>query len=340
MKKRLDELLLATEDAGSLPIQDDFDESKRNVDQAIIDKVSVGLDYPCYPQLAGSSSKPMNMVLQFLMPLSRVDPGVQIRGGEVRLLSDELKETPAVIGLERAEYYLTFLREHGLMPRLKGIKACVTGPFTLAGYIDRKNLMTCGASKPDVVRALAQILSRSCRRLSDLGFDLVNIDEPFLSVMLGRNLLFKYDEQFVVEMLNMLIGEISGLSAVHICGRVTPLVKTVLLRSEADIVDHEFAGTPSNLHAYTRDDLERAEKLLAYGCVSSVSSKVETIEEISDSLRNALKIFGPRIIAKPDCGFGGMQGIPEAYRIVLKKLKNMVDASRMVAATNVSNSSD
>jgi len=332
MKKRLDELLLATEDAGSMPLLDDFDEGKKNVDRAIIDKLEVGLDYPCYPQLAGTPSKPMNMGLQFLLPLSKVDPGIQIKGQQVHLGSDEIKEPSVVVGVERAEYYMTFLREYRLIEKLRGVKACVTGPFTLASYLDSNNLMTCGASKPNVVRALAKILSRSCRRLSDLGFDLINIDEPFLSLMLGREhkILYAYDEQFVVEMLNTLISEISCLSAIHVCGTVTPMVKRVLLSSKVAIVDHEFAGCARNLQAYSRDDLELTGKFLAYGCVSSVSPRVETVEEISASLKSALKLYGPRIIVKPDCGFAGMQATSDAYAAVLGKLRNMIKASRNV----------
>lgn len=290
----------------------------------------MGLDYPCYPQLPGSRVDPMNMALQFLIPLSKVEPSIEIRGEEARLLSDGIGKTSAAVEVERAEYYQKFLRERGLIHKVRGTKACVTGPFTLASYLDRKNLLSCGASKPNVVTALARVLARSCKRLSDLGFDIVSIDEPFLSVMLGRTVLFKYDENFIVETLNILIKEISCLSAIHVCGTITPLVRTVLLRSEADILDHEFATSPNNVRAYSRRDLEQAEKLIAYGCVSSVSPRVETVEEISTTLRNAVKILGPRVMVKPDCGFGGLQGVPDAYAIVLKKLSNMVDAARIV----------
>jgi len=330
---------LATADVGSLPILDDFDGDRANVDRATLDKLSVGLDYPCYPQLPGSASNPMNMGLQFLIPLSKVEPGIRIRGEEAALLSDDIRPASDPIGVERAEYYVNFLRERRLVARVKGVKACVTGPFTLASYLNRKSLMTCGASKPGVVKALAQVLSRSCRRLSELGFNLINIDEPFLSVMLGRRVLFGYDEGFVVEMLSILIREIAGISAVHVCGTVTPLVRKVLLETEANVIDHEFVGTPANLHAYSRDDLERSGKFLACGCVSSVKPQVETVEEISKLLSNALKIFGPRIMAKPDCGFAGLLGISDAYGLVLKKLENMVKATRMVAAGRVSGSS-
>jgi methionine synthase II (cobalamin-independent) len=333
LKKRLDELLLASVDVGSLPVEDDFNGDRRNTDQAILDKLSVGLDYPCYPQLPGSASNPMNMGLQFLIPLSKAEPKIQIRGQEAELVSDEIKLPSEPIGVERAEYFLTFLREHGLTTRVKGLKACITGPFTVASYLNRRNLMTCGTSKPDVVKALAQVLSQSCRRLSQLGFELINVDEPFFSVMLGRKVLFNYDERFVIETLNTILAEASSLSAIHVCGTVTPLVKEVLLKSKVDIVDHEFAGSPANIRAYSKDDLEGSGKFLAYGCVSSVKPQVETVEEISASIRNALNAFGRRIIVKPDCGFGGMFGIPGAYEVALRKLENMVKAARIVAAS-------
>ena len=334
MKKKLDDLLLATTDVGSMPLQDDFDESRANYDRAIVDKVMVGLNFPCYPQLVGTTSKPMNMGLQYLIPLSKTNPNIQIKGQEVQLVSDEIEEPSNSIGVERTEHYVTYLREHNLIDRIRGTKACVTGPFTLASYLNSHNLFTCGASKPEVVRALAKVLRRSCRRLGDLGFDWINIDEPFLALMLGRGpkLMYEYDEHFVVEMLNMLIGEMPCLSAIHVCGTVTPMVKTVLLESRADILDHEFTASPKNLQAYTRDDLERTGKFLAYGCISSSKLGIETVEEISASVRKALDCFGPRIIMKPDCGFGGMQTGPETYTTVLAKLRNMNAASHKLAA--------
>jgi 5-methyltetrahydropteroyltriglutamate--homocysteine methyltransferase len=333
LKKRLDELLLASVDVGSLPVEDDFNEDRRNTDRAILDKLSVGLDYPCYPQLPGSPSNPMNMGLQFLIPLSKAEPKIQIRGQEAELLSDDIKLPSEPIGVERAEYFLTYLREHGLTSKVKGVKACITGPFTVASYLNRKNLMTCGTSKPDVVKALAHVLSQSCRRLSQLGFDLINIDEPFFSIMLGRKVLFNYDKRFVIETLDKILAEASSLSAIHVCGTVTPLVKEVLLKTKADIVDHEFAGSPANIRAYTKDDFERSGKFLAYGCISSVKPQVETVEDISASIRGALNAFGRRIIVKPDCGFGGMLGIPGAYEVALRKLENMVKAARIIAAS-------
>jgi methionine synthase II (cobalamin-independent) len=334
--KNLNELFLRTTDTGSLPLEDDFIGEKRNVDRAIVDKIAAGLDYPCYPQLAGTPSAPMNMGLQFLTPLSAMNPGIQIDGQNVRLLSDEIMVPNSATGVERPEYFQSFLREHKLTEGLHGVKACVTGPFTLASYLDSRDIMTCGASKPDVVAALAQILAKSCRRLSELEFDLISIDEPFLALMLGgkHRILFKYDENFIIETLNTLIGEISCFAAIHVCGTVTPAEKEILLACKASILDHEFAGSPGNLKAYTREELQDSAKFLAYGCVSSINPRIESVEEISTSVRNALDLFGPRIIVKPDCGFAGMQTKAESYQIALQKLKNMSESARRVRAAS------
>jgi methionine synthase II (cobalamin-independent) len=329
LHEKLDELVFATEDVGSVPVQDDFEDDRKNVDRVATDKVATGLDYPCYPQLIGTSSNPMNMALQFLKPLAASNPELQIRGEEITLPSDTIRVPVDAIGIERAEYFLAFLRRSNLLNRLRGTKACVTGPFTLASYIGMKNIMTCGASKPQLIDALGKIVQISCKRLNDLGFNIISIDEPFLSVILGANrLLYSYDQDFVVTVLNTMLGEISCFSAIHVCGRVTPMVKSVLLATNVDIVDHEFSQSPKNHEAYTREELETVGKLLAYGCISSVNQRVETVEEITETLKKAEKLFGPRIIVKPDCGFGGLSGIPDAYRITLTKLRNMVMAAR------------
>jgi len=330
-EKKLDVLALVTEDVGSVPLQDDFEENRTNVDRTITDKVQAGLDYPCYPQLVGTPTKPMNMALQFLKPLAVTDPEIQIKGEEISLLSDEIVEPSDIIGTERAEYFLAFLKRNNLLGKLKGTRACVTGPFTLASYIGMKNIMTCGASKPQVVETLGRILAKSCKRLSDLGFNIVSVDEPFLSVILGANrLLYSYDQEFVIRVLNKLIKEISCFTSIHVCGRVTPLVKSTLLTSNVDIIDHEFVQSPKNHEVYSKQELESAGKILAYGCVSSVNQRVETVEEITELLKNALKLFGLRIMAKPDCGFGGLSGLPDAYSITFTKLRNMVQATRDV----------
>src|SRR5208283_1729844 len=176
MKRNLTNLNLATEDVGSLPAEDDFEKDRKNVNRAISDKVAVGLDYPTYPQLIGSAASPMNMGLQFLRPLSINNPSLEIKGEEINLLGENIVEPDHPIGIERAEYFLSFLQRTNLIKQLKGTRACITGPFTLASYIGTKNLMTCGASKPHIIDALGKTLCKSCRQLSDMGINIISVD--------------------------------------------------------------------------------------------------------------------------------------------------------------------
>jgi len=325
MAKDATALTLATEDVGSLPLHDDFQLSREHVKRAILDKVSVGLDYPCYPQLPGTEEHPMNMNLQFLIPLAEGGFGLRVEKGSVYQVG-ELKKPDRPIGVERAIFYLNFLKENHLLDKIRGPKACVTGPFTLAGYIDRQNILTCGTSKSEVVSTLARIVADTCMEFDRIGFSIINVDEPFFAIMLGRRSLFGYNENFVVEVLNSILGKIHCFSAVHVCGAVTPLIKKVLLESEADIIDHEFQGTPQNLKIYTRREIEDRNKILAFGCVSSSNPNVESVDQIKCSIKKGLDIFGDKIIIKPDCGFGGLIGLHSAYEISIQKLKNMVQA--------------
>lgn len=321
------ELFLATTDVGSLPLYDDFRTSKRNVKRATLDKVAAGLDYPCYPQLVGTSEEPMNMNLQFLTPMAELGCGVRIDGGRAHLVG-ELAKPDRVVGIERAVFFLDFLRENGLLSRIKGPKACVTGPFTLAAAIDGENILRCGASRTDVVSVLAEVVASASRELDRMGFRIISLDEPFLSVMLGRRVLYDYGLDFVIETLDGILEGIGNFSAIHICGAITPLVKEVMVRGAADIIDHEFEGIPRNLRAYTRREIEEADKVIGFGCVSSDSTDVESVDRIRRSAMRGLDLFGDRLLIKPNCGFGGLIGAPSAYEASIGKLRNMVKAAR------------
>ena len=108
------------------------------------------------------------------------------------------------------------------------------------------------------------------------------------------------------------------------------VTKDILLASKADILDHEFNQNPGNEKFYSKEELESTNKFLAYGCVSTTKLAVESVQEISATLENALRRYGDRILAKPDCAFGGMLGVPHAYDIALSKLRNMVAAAKQV----------
>ena len=320
----------ATTDVGSLPLADDFGAAQSNFKRAVEDKLSLGLNFPCYPQLPGTRESPMNMFLQFLKPLAEEGSGLSVDGEEIHLEGEiELPVQP--IGVERAQYFRDFISVNEPADSLIGLKACVTGPFTLASTIDREDLFTSGVSRIEVIMKLTDLVSTSCSALEASGFDLINIDEPVLSVLLGDDdrilrKFFGYGEDFVVDCLNRVLRAARACTGIHVCGIVTPMVKRVLLGSDVDIVDHEFCEIPRNLTAYTKEELESRDKLIALGCVSSIKPFVEDVQTIKHRIEEGLDLFGENIMIKPDCGLGGLLGASSAYEISLGKLRNMVQA--------------
>jgi methionine synthase II (cobalamin-independent) len=329
--KNLDALRLATSDVGSLPLNDDFEGARINFSKAAVDKVASGLDYPCYPQLPGTRANPMSMTLQFLHPLARANHGLELRHGEVRQ-TGEITRPRKPIGVQRALLFKALV-ERNNRAAVKGLRACVTGPFTLASAIDRRNLLTCGAAKPAVISALTEIIADSCDALVRAGFAVISVDEPFLNSMLGRRVLFDYDEGYIVEQLNCVFHRIPRFSSMHVCGTVTPLTKKVLLTCDVDVVDHEFQANPRNLGVYTPTELRDHGKVLAYGCVSSTNPTVESVDQIAKTIERGMTAYGDNLLFKPDCGLGGLLGVACAYEIALRKLTNLVAASNLVTAT-------
>jgi methionine synthase II (cobalamin-independent) len=330
--KNLDALKLATTEVGSLPLHDDFEGVKINFTKAAVDKVEIGLDYPCYPQLPGTRATPMSMTLQFLFPLARAKHGLEIVQGEVR-------QTGAItiprkpIGIQRALFFKELVERRGLAGTVRGFRACVTGPFTLASVIDRKSLLTCGAAKPAVISALTEVIADSCDALVRAGFAIISVDEPFFNNMLGRRVLFDYDADYIIKQLNRVFHRITCFSSIHVCGTITPLTKKVLLTSDVDVVDHEFQTNPRNHGIYTLEELRDNGKVLAYGCVSSTDPVVESVNQIAKSIEHGMMAYGANLLIKPDCGLGGLLGIDSAYAIAIRKLTNLVEASNRVKAT-------
>lgn len=324
----MEALHLATTDVGSLPLQDDFQPERASLKRAIADKLSAGLDYPCCPQLLGTREHPMNMNLQFLAPLADAY-GLRIDGERAHQVGDLIKPDHP-IGVEASKFFLSWLKENDQLRGIKGPKACVTGPFTLAGYIDRSDILKCGASKPELVTTLAEIVADSCKELERSGVVIINVDEPFLAVMLGRRILYGYSKDFIVKTLDSVIAGLRCYTGIHICGAISPTIKNVMLDADNDIIDHELQGTPSNLNAYKRPEIERHSKILGLGVVSTTRTEVESVDQITHNIERITALFGRRVLIKPDCGLGGLLGQPSAYENSIQKLRNLAQAKREI----------
>lgn len=263
----------------------------------------------------------------------------------------------APIVLEYGQFVVDFLAQNpDLAEKIQGTKACLTGPFTLSGdvFLDEAGL---GAgikkqvfSEPRaimvdwMVEKFAQLLQGIGKAYSDMGFQIVSMDEPTLSLMVGRRACLFHAKEFIVEQLDKAMAGITQWPSVHVCGHLSPLLRDILLESRAKVLDHEFTMEEKNWELYTKADLENNDKFLAVGVVSTKvtwdpeltapADYVENVTDIQARMEKAIDLFGPeRVIFKPDCGLGGLKGtFPEdfAFEIAMGKLQNITQALKNI----------
>lgn len=307
-----------TSTIGSFPLIDTEDNRRRCLE----DLIKLGIDYPAYPQLT-------DMGKQFLDDLASQDCGIISYQGEYKVTRREINVDVRPPGLEIFLWTINYIERMGL--RVK-IKSPVTGPFTLAYYIivgEGRGLLDRAIADITLVEQITQIVSKVCSVVSKRA-DMISIDEPILSIIVGLRVMFDYGEKKIMEVLNT-IRESCGnvLTGIHVCGRISPKLADTLLNTELDFLSHEFYDTPANMRVYTPENIRGSGKTLSVGCLSSRKPFVESVNEILSVMRK-FKGFGDRLIFTPDCGFRNLivDGSRErGYNIAIEKLRNMVLAA-------------
>lgn len=328
---------LFTTVVGSWPLTN----NPENMVKAFKDQVKI-VDYPCYPQL-------LSMTYQFLSPLAKsVDQLEEVN--ERFYLSNDFKIPKNPIALEYGEFINEFFSERrSLLEMIKGTKACLTGPLTLASEIILKGEVAQGV-KPKVfsepraimidwiVEKLAEVMKQVGKAYNNMGIDIISMDEPLLGVLVGRKPIF-HTEEFIIEILNKAISEIKGLSSIHVCGRISPKLRDILLQTDVKILDHEFTTNEENFNIFQKEHFEDTDKFLALGTVKSkfmpeksndINDYVEKVDILKGYIKKAINQYGKEnLIIKPDCGFLPLKtgfGEKNAYEIAIRKVRNMVKA--------------
>lgn len=296
---------LYTATIGSFPL----DDSEGNRARVLEDLLDLKIDFPNYPQL-------MEMGEQFL---------------------DDIGKGASPPGAEPFHWAVGYLKGKNLKGAVR-LKACLTGPFTLASYIKSEGagthrgmpLADTALARRGEVERLTEILAETCEAFGKEA-SMVFIDEPILSLIVGsRRILFGYEREDIVRAYNRLRDACGDVYVgTHICGRVSPLLAEALLRSDLDVLSHEFSDTPENFGLYDAESLGKGDKTLAVGCVSTRRPRVEGVEEIRALMERSIGRFGGNMVFTPDCGFRPLivDGSKEAgYLTAILKLRNMVTA--------------
>ncbi len=325
---------LFTTVVGSFPLKN----TEENMLNAFEDQINLGIDYPCYPQL-------VSMTEQFLAPLTQSINTLKEEKGKY-FLSGDFKVPSNNVALEYGEFIVKALKENPILrTKIKGTKACLTGPFTLTSEILLRDELAKGVTpklfkEPRgihidyVVDKFAEIMKNIGKAYNDMGINLISMDEPILGLMVG-NKVWLHSEEFIVKTLNKAFSGIKDLPSVHVCGRISPKLRDILLSTNAKVLDHEFCASESNFNIYEKKHFENTNKYLAMGSIKtnlgpkesgSINDYVESLDSIKAFIKKGIDKYGKEnLFIKPDCGLR-LGGFEEkfAYKIALKKLNNMV----------------
>ncbi|MEM1546204.1 MAG: hypothetical protein QXP91_07070 [Candidatus Methanomethylicia archaeon] len=312
---------------GSFPL----DYSTENFKRIIRDVIDIGIDYPALPQLRSF----IDMFMEPLVSVKAIKHA--LKGFTVLNLDDVLSLKPNL-----PEYLLAFNYLENYRGLIRGIRAAVTGPFTMASQIyinsGKTGLSNSILTNKDYTWRIVDYIFSVVKWVEDLGVNMICIDEPILSLMVGRELImFNYTKDEIIDVLNKVLN-INCLGAVHVCGVVSPLLAEILLNTRAKVFDHEHHDTPRNFEAYRRVDLEKYDKLLSIGVVSSRSGRVESIDEVKSLISKSISLYGNHVFMfKPDCGFISLKGLfktsEDAYNVSLSKLKIIVESIKQLKVT-------
>jgi 5-methyltetrahydropteroyltriglutamate--homocysteine methyltransferase len=210
------------------------------------------------------------------------------------------------------------------------VKITVPGPMTITDsiadvyYNDDKRL---GA-------ALAAVLNEEILTLAKAGCTWIQVDEPLFSRKPETALDYGFEN--LERCFQGVPDQVTR--AVHMCcGYPEYLDQENFQKADqmayfqlADAIEASSIGAISLEDAHRHNNLSLLEHFktttVIFGVIAIAKSSIETVDEITDRLKAALKyIDAERLIAAPDCGLGFLN-----RELALAKLANMVTAAKAV----------
>ena len=265
-----------------------FDPMHSAVENAVNDQLEAGIDIISDGQVRG------DMISVFTAKI----PGIQ---GQVVTGKVEAPHKPVTLADTRYA-----LSRH---PKVKGI---ITGPSSLAHALRIGTPLY--RNREELVIDLAEALVPEARALQEAGVAILQIDEPILSTGVA-------DMQASLESIQRITSQLSVPTCLHVCGELVGVIDAIL-KMPVGILDFEFSESQVNLDLLSQKDLKG--RFIGFGCINSNDLTVENPAMICKRIEHGARIFDPEsMLIDTDCG---LRMLPR--EIALKKLKNMVEASR------------
>jgi len=212
------------------------------------------------------------------------------------------------------------------------LKFTLPGPMTICDTIADAHY----GSRADMAMAFAELLNAEAKELVAAGADVIQFDEP------AFNVFFDDVNDWGIATLERAIEGLDCTTAVHICygygieenirwketlgdeWRQYERIFPALNASKVDQISLECASShvPHSVMGILKD------KILMVGSVAVTPDKVETPQEVAETIRSAMQYVDPeRILPCTNCG---MTPIP--YDIALAKLHSLSAGAAIVRA--------
>jgi 5-methyltetrahydropteroyltriglutamate--homocysteine methyltransferase len=195
----------------------------------------------------------------------------------------------------------------------KPVKGMLTGPYTMVDwsfdeYYD---------SRREAVLDMARVIHQEAVELEKAGARYIQVDEPAASTR-------PEEMELVAQGLAVATEGLKAKTITHMCYGDFASVFDQIVRLPIDQLDIETANSDYDLLELFRR--HRFDKEVALGVLDVHSHRVETLEEIKESIRRGLEVLPPqRLYIDPDCGLK-----TRTWDEAAAKLRVMVQAVREV----------
>jgi 5-methyltetrahydropteroyltriglutamate--homocysteine methyltransferase len=243
---------------------------------------------------------------------------------------------------------LRFLKQHTDKP----VKIPLPGPYLLTRSMYVQGITReVYPTKEDLAEDVVRVLRDEVRELAQEGADFIQLDEPVLTELVftqGQTRTFMCaalaarkdpaeELEFAVSLINQVVKGLEGVrTGLHICrGNWSQNEATLLRGSYHPLVQYlDWIKVQQLVLEYATeragDLLNFQGKELGLGVVNPRTEKVESPEEITHSIEQAMKLY-PRdkLFLNPDCGFGTFSNRPvNKSDIAFQKLKAIASTAR------------
>jgi methionine synthase II (cobalamin-independent) len=259
-------------------------------------------DIPAWPQLPERSYLE-NMYVQY----SEGFPGVVVENN--RIYVDKTKSEGKELENLYSAYIENDFSQYGISPEYaaglhyflgmdnlspKAVKGQVTGPVSWGLTVTDENKKSViyddvlGDAAARLLRLKAAWMENALRKLSKNT--IIFVDEPYM-VSFG-SAFFSVSREKVIELMEEVLGGISGLKGVHCCGNTD---WSVLLDTSIDILNFDTYNYAESLTLYPAEVKKFIDRggVIAWGIVANDEESLsgETVASLKDRLEEAMAPF-------------------------------------------------